>query len=280
VAVDLHTHSTFSDGSDRPGQIVDAAVVAALTAIALTDHDGIDGIEEAAASAAGRIELIPGVELSVRWHDHAMHLLGYWIGPGTAIAAALHSLQESRAVRNTEMIAALVELGIDITVEELAAQAGVDGVGGRPHIAAVLVSKGVVDSIPQAFDHYLAAGRPAYRGRLRLDAGEAVDLIHRSGGVAVVAHPHTIADDEGGFRDLFESLAGLGVDGIECHYAEYEPALRDRLAARARALDLVPTGGSDYHGTYKPGLELGRGFGDLVVPDEVVPALRERRTEG
>lgn len=280
MAVDLHTHSTFSDGSDRPDQIIDAAVVSGLTAVALTDHDGIDGIDEAAAAAAGRIELIPGVELSVRWNDHAMHLLAYWIGAATALAGALHSLQESRARRNTEMIAALGELGIDITIEDVAAQAGLDGVAGRPHIAAVLVSKGVVGSIPQAFDQYLAAGRPAYRGRLRLDAAEAVDLIHRSGGVAVVAHPHTIADDEDGFRELFESLAGLGIDGIECHYAEYTPTLRDRLAAHCRTLGLVPTGGSDYHGTYKRGLALGVGYGDLIVPDAVVPALRERRTEG
>jgi 3',5'-nucleoside bisphosphate phosphatase len=280
VAVDLHTHSTFSDGSDRPEGIVEAAVAAGLTAVALTDHDCVDGLDAAAAAAAGRIELIPGVELSVRWDDRAMHLLAYWVDAETALATALVDLQRSRASRNTEMVAALVELGIDITIEEVAEQAGVDGVAGRPHIASVLVSKGIVASIPEAFDHYLAAGRPAYRGRLRLDADEAVDLIHRSGGVAVVAHPHTVADDEARFRELFERMAGLGIDGIECHYSEYTPTLRNRLAVRAESLGLVPTGGSDYHGTYKTGLRIGVGFGDLTVPDEVVDALRERRTQG
>lgn len=280
MAVDLHTHSTFSDGSDTPAQVVAGAMAVGLTAVALTDHDGIGGLVEARSSAAGRIDLIPGVELSVRWEGKAMHLLGYWVGDDTPLAVELSRLQEGRALRNTEMIAALVGLGIDITEEEVALEAGPYGVTGRPHLAAVLVAKGVVDSIPQAFDMYLAPGRPAYRGRLRFEVAEAIDLIHRSGGVAVVAHPHTVADNEDGFRDLFEDAAALGVDGIECHYVQYSPPERVRLADHARRMGLVPTGGSDYHGSYKAGIQIGVGLGDLDVPDSVIEELRERRTEG
>jgi 3',5'-nucleoside bisphosphate phosphatase len=280
VAVDLHTHSTFSDGSDTPAQVVEAAISAGLQAVALTDHDGIDGLHEAADAATGRIDLIPGVELSVRWEGKAMHLLGYWVGGETPLAAELAKLQVGRSVRNREMIAALAGLDIDITEDEVAREAGPDGVTGRPHIAAVLVAKGVVRSIPEAFDAYLAPGRPAYRGRLRLDAEEATALINLSGGVAVVAHPHTVADNERGFKQVFESAAAMGIDGIECLYVQYTPTERERLADHARSMGLVPTGGSDYHGSYKAGIHIGVGNGDLHVPNTVVDELRERRTQG
>lgn len=277
MAVDLHTHSDYSDGSDPPARIVERAAAVGLTAVALTDHDGIDGNREAIDAAQGRIEVIPGVELSVAWGERAVHLLGYWIEPGTPISDLLADIRSNRDSRNSEMVAALNDLGIDITEEDIAVEGG-RGAVGRPHIAAVLVRKGVVATIADAFDQYLAAGRPAYRGRLRLDLPEAIDLIHRSDGVTSIAHPHTIADREADFRDLFEQLKDLAVDGVECHYGEYAPDLRDRLDRHARSLGLVPTGGSDYHGTYKPGLAVGTARGDLSVPDTVVDELRDRRT--
>ena len=277
MAVDLHTHSNFSDGSDSPTRIVDLAVAAGLSTVALTDHDGVDGVAEAAQAAEGRIGFIPGVELSVKWDDRAAHLLVYWLTPDSPLSNILGEIRENRTSRNRDMVAALVGLGIDITEEDIATESG-RGATGRPHIAAVLVAKGVVASIPEAFDQYLAAGRPAYRGRLRLDLTRATALAKESGSVAVIAHPHTIADNENSFRHLFESMREVGVDGVECHYAEYAPEMRQRLAGFARSLDLVPTGGSDYHGTYKQGLDLGFGRGDLVVPDTVVVELEERRT--
>jgi predicted metal-dependent phosphoesterase TrpH len=148
---------------------------------------------------------------------------------------------------------------------------------GRPHIAAALVRKGVVDSIPAAFDTYLASGRPAYRPRLRLDAAEAARLAKASGGVTAVAHPHTIADRAQAFEEAFAELSGLGIDGIECYYAEYAPETRLRLQAAARDRGLVPTGGSDFHGGHKPGIAVGTGRGDLVVPDEALDELAARR---
>jgi 3',5'-nucleoside bisphosphate phosphatase len=273
MAIDLHTHSTYSDGSDAPARVIELAIGAGLGAVALTDHDTIEGLEAAAAAASGRIEFVPGIELSVDWNRRSVHLLVYWVEEGTPLVDALIDLQAGRAARNAAMVAALADLGIDITAEEVAAEAG-HGVAGRPHIAAVLRRKGVVESIPQGFAEYLAEGRPAFRERVRLDLSDAVSLTRRSSAVPVVAHPHTIADDEAGFRGLFARLADAGVVGVECHYAEYPPEMRQRLAADTTGLGLIATGGSDYHGTYKDGITVGAGRGDLVVPDECLEALR------
>lgn len=281
MGVDLHTHSVVSDGSMTPADLVSAAAASGVSCVALTDHDHLGGLEEAARRAAEvGVDFIPGVELSVGWEGRPMHLLAYFIEdrPGP-LQDELRELREGRTTRNARILERLEEMGIVITPEELAEQ-GQGGSVGRPHIAALLVSKGVVETMADAFDRFLANGRPAYVSRKRLDAHEAVDLTWSSGGVPVVAHPHTLADRDDEFEGLFGRLADLGVGGIECHYVEYDPDLRTRLAERASGLDLVPTGGSDFHGTYKPGIDLGRGRGDLRVPPEIVDALRERRPTG
>jgi predicted metal-dependent phosphoesterase TrpH len=148
---------------------------------------------------------------------------------------------------------------------------------GRPHIAAVLVTRRLVASVPEAFDRYLARGRPAYRDRPRLGAAEAARLTRASGGVAVVAHPHTVADDRHDFGEAFRRFAGLGIAGVECHYVEYPPEHRIRLADLAATHGLIATGGSDFHGRYKPGIAVGVGRGDLVVPDRVLDDLSAAR---
>lgn len=277
MPVDLHTHSTYSDGTVSPASVIDQAVAAGLSAVALTDHDGFEGLDEAASAAEGRIGFIPGVELSVDWEGRAMHLLVYWIedeeGP---LQDALVAIRESRAGRNVEIIDALREMGIPITVEEVLEESG-HGVIGRPHIAAVLCRHGAAVDIRDAFDRYLGTGRPAYRPRKRLLVEDAVALARQSGGVTSVAHPHTVAESAERYREAFEAVAALGVDGIECHYVDYPLELRHRLASWASELDVVPTGGSDYHGAYKPGIEVGVGRGDLVVPDEIVERLEARR---
>jgi predicted metal-dependent phosphoesterase TrpH len=277
VAIDLHLHSNRSDGTDPPARIVELAVAARLDAIALTDHDTLEGIDEARSAAGDRIRLVPGVELSVEWPTGAMHLLGYWTEPGTGpVEERLAELRRDRNRRNAEIVAALVDLGIDITIDEILAEAGGSSVG-RPHIAAVLLRKRAVTSIAEAFDRYLARGRPAYRPRLRLDAVEATRLIHEAGGVASVAHPHTVATSAADFAAAFEAFAETGIDGVECHYAEYAPDQRRHLASTAERLGLVPTGGSDYHGGHKPGLTVGSGRGDLHVPADVLDRLERRR---
>jgi predicted metal-dependent phosphoesterase TrpH len=206
-----------------------------------------------------------------------MHMLSYFLEPGRGpLQDRLEELRRGRVVRNRAIVDALCADGIELTVGEVEAESG-GGSVGRPHIAALLIRKGVVGTMAEAFDRYLAEGRPAYRPRVRLEAEEAVRLTAASGGVAVVAHPHTVAARAAEFSAAFEKFAAIGVAGIECHYAEYPPEQRRKLAETAARFGLIATGGSDYHGTYKPGLELGTGRGDLAVPDAAYEALLEAR---
>lgn len=275
MAVDLHTHSLYSDGTDTPAELVRLAGGAGLTALALTDHDTLGGIPEARAAAFGTpLQFVPGVELSVDWEMGPAHLLAYWIEPGPGpLQDRLADLAEGRERRNREILAALAGIGLDISGEELRPS---PGVAGRPHIAAALVRRGLVPSTEAAFDLYLARGRPAYRPRLRLRAADAVSLARRSGGAAVLAHPRTVASGAAEYAAALESFAALGGSGIECHYPGYPPELQAHLAAVTRGLGLVPTGGSDYHGAHRPGVALGRGTGDLEVPDGTVEELSRR----
>ena len=273
MAVDLHTHSSFSDGSDDPSTLVRLALGVGLSALALTDHDTLDGVGEARAAAAGTgLDLIPGVELSVEWEPGPVHLLAYFVEPGPGpLADHLAELQAGRARRNQEILMALAELGIRLQPEDLRAT---PGLVGRPHIAAALVRDGHAATVADAFALYLAQGRPAYRPRPRLTAAEAIRLTRQSGGVAVLAHPHTIAAAAADYADALVAFAALGGGGVECHYPDYPPELRGHLTEATRRLGMVPTGGSDYHGELRPGVALGTGRGDLAVPDEVVEDLR------
>ncbi|MBT8216838.1 MAG: PHP domain-containing protein [Acidimicrobiia bacterium] len=278
MAVDLHTHSTASDGTESPAELMAKAAATRLEAVALTDHDNLDGIAEArpAAAAAG-IELIPGVELSCEWADGGFHMVVLWLEPGTGpLQDRLVELQASRANRNREMVERLTGLGVDITYDEVLTEAGGSGVG-RPHMAAILVRKGVVDTMGEAFDYYLAAGRPAYVGRARLTPEDAIALARASGAVPVIAHPHTLGVTGRELDHHLRRLQGVGLIGIEAYYPEYEPDTRLELAERARESGLIASGGSDYHGAYKPGLHIGSGYGDLSVSRDVLEALRAAR---
>lgn len=281
MSVDLHTHSRQSDGSDTPSELVTAAAAAQLSALALTDHDTLGGIAEAdqAARAAG-IELVPGTELSLSWDPGGMHLIVLFLRPGSGpLQDRLTSLQAARASRNERMVDRLRELGFEITLDEVAREAG-EGVTGRPHFASVLVAKGYVADIPEAFDTLLAKGRPAYLKRDLLEPGEGIRLARESGGVPILAHPHTLGHDTSAqFAATFEFLTDAGLVGIECLYPGYETDRRQGLIKTARSFGLVPSGGSDYHGTYKAGLALGTGWeNDLSVGDEVLGELREFAT--
>ncbi|GIU92575.1 MAG: phosphatase [Acidimicrobiia bacterium] len=282
MAVDLHTHSTASDGSDTPTELVSKAARAGLTAIALTDHDTQEGVPEALAAAQKEgIELVPGVELSLDWPQGGMHLVVLWLPPGPGpLQDRLAELRRGRDRRNIEIVERLNQLGLDITIEEVAARAG-DGSVGRPHIAAVLVEKGYCADIADAFDRYLASGRPAYVHRPRLAPEEAISLARAGGAVPVLAHPHTLGlDAPGEMADLLERLTGAGLVGIECHYGAYDEGGRRGMVALAERFGLVPSGGSDYHGSYKPGVELGTGKVGLGVPDSVLADLAAARRSG
>ena len=174
------------------------------------------------------------------------------------------------------MVARLQELGVDITYEEVLEEADATGVG-RPHIAAVMVRKGIVESMSEAFDLWLATGRPGYVGRPRLKPGDAISLARQSQAVPIVAHPHTLGIVGRELDAQLLAWSEMGLSGLEALYGEYEPDTRIVLTERARRAGLIPSGGSDYHGSYKPGLRIGTGFGDLAVDREVLEELRAAR---
>lgn len=274
MAVDLHTHSRVSDGSDSPTDLMANAASAGLTAVALTDHDTLDGLEEAqvAADRYG-IRLIRGVELSLEWSRGGMHLVVLFLGKDGPLQARLADLQAARENRNTRMVDLLQSLEYEITLDELIAEAG-GGVVGRPHMAAILVRKGYFPDPPAVFDELLATGRPGYLGRDRLEPTEAIKLARASKGVPVIAHPHTLGlDTADEYGETMTRLAAAGLSGIECHYGDYPLSQQQELANTTRRFGLIPSGGSDYHGTYKAGLELGTGRGELHVPDQVLEEL-------
>ncbi len=278
MAVDLHTHSTASDGSDDPVTLVEKAAAMGLSTIALTDHDTQDGIA-LARSAAERmgVELVPGTELSLEFMG-GMHLLVLWLEPGPGpLQDRLGSLRQGRTGRNESILALLTDHGMPLTMDEVLEQAG-EGSVGRPHIAAVMVRRGYVASIAEAFELWLAAGKPAYANRPRLTPEEAIGLAVQSRGVPILAHPHTLginrADE---MAEVLDRLLSAGLIGMETMYAAYHRHEREGYTHLARRFGLSVSGGSDYHGTYKEGLELGRGYGDLEVPESVLEDLRDRR---
>lgn len=277
MSVDLHTHSTSSDGSDPPGRIVELADKAGLTAVALTDHDTMEGVAEAQIAADSvDLELVPGVELSLDYGPGAMHLIVLWLDPGPGpLQDRLSTLQAGRANRNRRMVEILTELGMPVTIEDVDDEAG-GGTVGRPHIAAVMMARGYVPDIRTAFDLWLGKGRPAYVGRPRLDPEEALGLARKAGGVPVLAHPHTLGITTAAeMAVLLTRLGGAGLVGLEAYYGGYRRHEMEGYAHLARRFGLIPSGGSDYHGTYKPGLALGSGYGDLAVPDHLLDELRE-----
>jgi predicted metal-dependent phosphoesterase TrpH len=276
--IDLHTHSTVSDGSDPPARLPELAAAAGCRAIALTDHDRLDGIGAARESAARvGVELVAGCELSCAWERGTMHLLAYFVEPGEGpLAAELVRLQADRAERNRALVARLISLGLPITDEAVASEAG--GMGaGRPHVAAVLVKAGVVGSIQEAFDTYLGKGGAAYVSKSRLQPAQAIALVLASGGLPVLAHPSTMGLRPDEMRATVGELVEMGLVGMEAYYGRYSPAERADLAHLADELGIVATGGSDYHGSYKPDLSVGTGTGDLDVPDAALAALQDRR---
>jgi len=284
--IDLHTHSVVSDGSERPSEVVALAAAVGCRAVALTDHDSMAGLAEA-GEAADRLglTLVPGCELSCRGPVPAgtdaassAHVLVYFADP---IAGPLHdelvALRRDRVSRNHLLVERLQQLGLPVTYEAVLAEAGSEDGVGRPHVAKVLVALGVADSITDAFDRWLGTGRPAHVPKARLDPATAASLARDSGGVAVLAHPLSLGLSAGALERFVSDLATAGFAGIEAVYGRYRPEERRALTALARRFDLVATGGSDFHGTFKPDLSVGTGLGDLQVPDDRLDQLTSRR---
>jgi predicted metal-dependent phosphoesterase TrpH len=281
--VDLHTHSTASDGTYAPADLVDLAAQNGLSAIALTDHDTIAGVAEAAdrAKVVG-IDFLPGIEISAEFPaPGTLHILGYGVDPHSPILASLtDTLIAGRDNRNPKIIEKLNAMGLSITMEEVQTAAG-GAVVGRPHIAAVMLARGYVKSIKEAFDQYLAQGAPAYFDKERLTPRQAIDRIHQSGGVAVLAHPVQLRTTNDAELDrVVKGLVDLGLRGIEVFHADHREEHVRRYSNLARCYNLVQTGGSDFHGRNKPTISLGRA-GNYRVPrdlfDRLSEAIRESR---
>lgn len=273
--IDLHTHSTASDGSLTPRELVLHAKKAGLSAIALSDHDTTQGLAEAkkAANEIG-IELVPAIELSVQ-SDTETHIIGLLIDPSCReLQNAVKRAQKQRVERSYETARRLTALGMPVTYEEAAAIAGGDVIG-RAHFAKILVQKGFTTSVKEGFDRFLAAGKPAYVGGHVLTDREAIEIIHKAGGVAVLCHPHLIKLSDDALFTYMKELKRYGLDAIEGYYTEFTPEMETTFRGFATGLGLLLSGGSDFHGANKPTIAIGKGYGNLAIPYSLLDALKE-----
>jgi predicted metal-dependent phosphoesterase TrpH len=267
IRIDLHAHTTASDGDLSPTELVNHALEKGLGALGLTDHDTIAGVPEAmrAAKKSG-LPLAWGVEVSAEFSPGTMHILGYFVDITNApLLEALRNLQGGRDVRNEYIIGKLNELGINISIDEVLAVAGEESVG-RPHIAQVILSKGYCQTRQEVFDKYLAKGAAAYFDRIRYSPQQSIALIRNAGGVPVLAHPGQLKLEDDALEALVGELVGYGLKGIETLYWNHTPEHTAFYTRLARKYDLVTTGGSDFHGPNRPETRLGDGGGDLNVP--------------
>lgn len=274
--VDLHTHSTASDGTFTPKELILLAKKEGLKGLALTDHDTVSGLKEAYETAKEvDLPFLCGVEISVKFEGSGhFHMLGYFLKPEIPeIDETLQTLQKARAERNRRMIEKLQNLGIDITLEELKTLA--EGEIGRPHIANLLVKKGVVRSFEEAFERFLRKGALAYVPKALLTPQEAIEKILEASGVPVLAHPFTLKLDPPELKRYVSTLKDLGLMGIEVYYTEHSKEFTNFLLDLVKRLDLLATGGSDFHGKNKPDIKLGKGLGNLSVPIECFRNLQK-----
>jgi predicted metal-dependent phosphoesterase TrpH len=267
--IDLHMHSTFSDGMCTPTRLVEMAVEQKLSAIGLTDHDCMDGIGEAVDEGAkNNVEIIPGVELSSEFNDRDLHILGYCIDPNHAgFQEMLRKFRDTRYQRGLKIIEKLSKLGIDLDQKDVMEKAG-RGSLGRPHIAAVLVEKGHVSRTGEAFDKYIAEGGPAYVKKYKLSPRDAVEHIHDAGGLAFVAHPGISVSRIDDLKILLEH----GFDGIEVYHPGHFPGTIKELTALAEELGLLVSGGTDFHGFKDRDMPIG----SLNIPYEVLDTIKKR----
>lgn len=274
--IDLHLHTTHSDGSLRPSDVLALAKQANVSALAITDHDITTGIPE--AMAAGRdlgIEVIPGVEISSYDGKSELHILGYCVNwEDAAFNQRLARLRESRHRRNPLIIERLRAAGLDVTYEEVRALAGTESVG-RPHIAQLLMQKKYVTSAKEAFDRYLAEGKPAYVARELPGPAEAISWIREAKGVAVLAHPTWVKASGEELRTCVTALKEVGLGGVEVHYSTHSKSQTASYLDMAQRLGLLITGGSDFHGITKPDIEVGSGRGNLKVNPRLLAPLKE-----
>ena len=281
--IDLHVHSNASDGTLTPSQVIDLAVSVQLSAIALTDHDTLDGIEEASKAAENwtknghPIRLIPGTELSVAYKNKDIHILGLFLDPNhKTLLEELRIAREKRDSRNDKMAQNLRDAGIDISMEQLRKEEG-DAVLTRAHFAKFLTSHGYTKTTKDAFTKYLGQDTPYYVKREYLTPKRGIELIHEAGGLAILAHPLLYKFSLNEIEELVAYLCEFNLDGIEAIYSLNTAFDEGHIRRIANKYNLVISGGSDFHGANKPDIKLGKGFGNLKIPFSILEQLEERK---
>jgi len=280
LGIDLHIHSTASDGSLTPAEIINRAQRLNLAAIAITDHDSIYGSKEALqAGIPPSLKFLTGVEISAAHPPFfpgsgSFHILGYCIRlDNQALNQALNRLREARKNRNPKIIKRLNELGLKISLEDVNPTIA-HGQLGRPHIAQVMIKKGFVKSMDEAFDKFLGAGKPAYVDKNRIGCEETIKMIRDAGGVPVLAHPALLnINDDFQLEELIQNLIKIGMRGIEVYYPEHSPEQMQRYRELANKYNLLITGGTDFHGSITPKIEMGTGKGTLFIPYKLYEEL-------
>lgn len=277
--IDLHIHSTASDGTCSPSEILQMASDLGLKAIAITDHDTLEGGREVLRGPLpSGLLFLSGVEISTKAPEGftmggSLHILGYGVDVNDApLQQALVALQQARDSRIPRIVARLNEAGVPITMQAVLAHVG-DGSPGRPHVARAMIQMGVVADVDEAFDRYLSKGQPAYVDKYRIPCHEALALIQGAGGVAVLAHPYLVRGGQETLARLMRVLCDLGLRGVEVYYPEHAPPAVDLYLDLARRFNLLVTGGTDFHGELLPEIRMGCGRGDLRVPFALYEAL-------
>ena len=276
--IDLHVHSTSSDGTLTPAEVVRHAKSKGLAAIALTDHDTVAGVHEA-IEEGNRVglEVIPGVELSAEYEDREIHILGLNIDfKSTLLLDKLHIMKKDREERDPKMINKLNELGFEITLEDVKAEAVEGGVVTRAHFAAALLKKGYISERKEAFEEYIGFGCPAFVKRAKVQPVEAIKIIKDAGGVAVVAHICLSLKSTEKVKTSVKEFMGCGLEGIEVFHSDHSKEEIQFLQRLAKKNNLLVTGGSDFHGLNKNGIDIGVGFGQLVIRYELLERIKAK----
>ena len=275
--IDLHVHSSASDGSLTPEEVVELAKHAGLASFALTDHDTVEGVERALdhAKKIKGIEVIPGTELSCYYNDREIHIVGLFINhKDETFLNELQKLEQARETRNEKMVQNFVDAGIPITLEELK-HGNPNSVITRAHFARVLIEKGICKDKNEVFDKYLGIGCPFYLPKPKVTPEHVISLINQAGGIAILAHPYSYKLSKTEIEDMLDDLIPAGLSGMECYYSTYDDGQMQELRNIAHTKNLLISGGSDFHGTVKPDISIGTGHWNLRIPDKLLTAIRK-----
>lgn len=274
-SIDLHTHSEYSDGSMSPSELVAYAKEHFLSAIALCDHDCIGGVREAVSEGEKLgVEVVPAVEFAARGETET-HILGYYIDTDNKeINQSLNYICKVRAERMSAICQSLQNIGIDVTVDEVKKVSG-NGILCRAHIARLIVEKGYAPTVREAFSRYLHLKNIAHSETQALTDREVIEIINNAGGQAFLAHPHLTKKPDDELFEYLKLLKSYGLRGLEGYYTDYTPKMQEKYQAMAKKLNLEISGGTDFHGSFKPDIEIGIGHGNMQIPYSVLQKIKD-----